>query len=159
MIGALREWITSIVMVTLLLSVVQTMVPEGTVRKIAAFTGGLILLLALLRPLLAMDLEGLKLDLSDYERAIQNQQEALAEAGETELAELIAARTAAYISDKANSLGQTVEVRVETEIGPDGLCIPSSAELTGTYSQELAAWIERELGIRAERQVWHEREN
>ena len=52
MIGAVRVWLTSIVMVTLLLSVAQTLIPEGTIRKIAGFTGGLILLVALLRPVL-----------------------------------------------------------------------------------------------------------
>ena len=50
--GALREWLTSLVAVSMLLSVAQTLVPEGSIRKIASFTGGLILLVVLLRPLL-----------------------------------------------------------------------------------------------------------
>ena len=37
MIGALREWLTSIVVVTLLLSVAQTLVPEGSIRRVASF--------------------------------------------------------------------------------------------------------------------------
>ena len=50
MIGALREWLTSIVVVTLLLSVAQALVPEGNICRVASFLGGLILLLTMLRP-------------------------------------------------------------------------------------------------------------
>ena len=50
-------------------------------------------------------------------------------------------------------------VRVEAVAGPDGVSLPEKAELTGPYSQELADFMARELGIPAERQVWHERKN
>ena len=159
MIGAVRVWLTSIVMVTLLLSVAQTLIPEGTIRKIAGFTGGLILLVALLRPVLGADLERLHLDLGDYERAIEERQEELASAGNAELKALIESQTAAYISDKANALGLEVTVRVETDTGDDGVPVPAAAEVTGPRSEELASYMENELGIPRERQVWHEREN
>ena len=159
MIGALREWLTSIVVVTLLLSVAQMLVPEGSIRRVASFAGGLILLVALLRPVLGADLERLRLDLDGYERELQNAREELSSAGDTEVSELIAERTAAYISDKADALGLDVTVRVEAAAGPDGVTLPEKAELTGAYSQELADFMARELGIPAERQVWHDRKN
>ena len=159
MIGAVRVWLTSIVMVTLLLSVAQTLIPEGTIRKIAGFTGGLILLVALLRPVLGADLERLHLDLGDYERAIEERQEELASAGNAELKALIESQTAAYISDKANALGLEVTVRVEAEAGADGIPVPAAADIQGARSEELASYMENELGIPRERQVWHEREN
>ena len=159
MIGALREWLTSIVVVTLLLSVAQMLVPEGSIRRVASFAGGLILLVALLRPVLGADLERLRLDLDGYERELQNAREELSSAGDTEVAERIAERTAAYISDKADALGLEVKVRVETAPGEAGVSLPVKAEVTGPYSQELADFMTRELGIPAERQVWHEREN
>ena len=80
-------------------------------------------------------------------------------AGKEELAAIIAGRTAAYISDKADALGLEVSVRVETEPGEEGTPLPVSAELEGPYSQDLADWIAGELGIPAERQVWHEGKN
>ena len=49
-------------------------------------------------------------------------------------------------------------VRVETELEA-GTPIPASAELRGPYSQGLADWIAEELGIPAERQVWHDGKN
>ncbi len=159
MIGAVRSWLTSIAAVTLMLTVVQTLVPEGTLRKISGFTGGLLLLAALLQPVLKTDLGRLRLDFSDYEAAIGERAAELDAAGKEELAAIIAGRTAAYISDKADALGLRVTARVETEPGVDGTPLPASAELTGPYSRELADWIAGELGIPAERQVWHEGKN
>lgn len=159
MIAALRSWVTSIAAVTMLLTVVQTLVPEGTLRKISGFTGGLLLLAALLQPLLRADLGGLRLDLSDYREAIEDRAADLNTAGKEELADIIAGQTAAYISDKADALGLAVTARVETEEDGGGIPLPASAELTGPYSRELADWIALELGIPAERQVWHEGKN
>ena len=158
MIGAVRGWLTSIAAVTLMLTVVQTLVPEGTVRRITGFTGGLLLLAALLQPVLRTDLERLRLDFSDYRAAIEERAEELDAGGKEELAAIIAGRTAAYISDKADALGLAVTVRVQTE-PEEGIPIPVSAELTGPYSRELADWIAGELGIPAERQGWHEGKN
>ena len=39
MMEAVREWITTVVMTTMLISVAQTMVPEGRIRKIFSFSG------------------------------------------------------------------------------------------------------------------------
>jgi stage III sporulation protein AF len=156
MMGAVRSWLTSVVVVSLLLSVAQTLIPEGSIRKIASFTGGLVLLVTLLRPLLGTDLSRLDLDRSDYAAAIQARQEELTAAGEEELAARIAERTEAYISDKGDELGLSVTARVTTETGADGVPTPFSVELWGQRSGQLAAYMEEELGIPGERQVWHE---
>ena len=159
MIGALREWLTSIVVVTLLLSVAQALVPEGNIRRVASFLGGLILILAMLRPVLGADLERLRLNFDGYEQELRQVREELSASYDAGLAERIEERTAAYISDKADALGLDVTVRVEAAAGPDGVTLPEKAELTGAYSQELADFMARELGIPAERQVWHDRKN
>ena len=154
--GALREWLTSVVTVSVLLAVAQTMIPEGTVRKIGAFTGGLILLVTLLQPLLGVDFEDLELRLEQSREAVEQRQQELEQAGEREVAELIERQTAAYIWDKADALGLDLSAEVRVERGPDGIPLPVSATLTGTYSEALSAYLERELGIPRERQVWHE---
>ncbi len=159
MIGAVRGWLTSIAAVTLLLSVVQTLVPEGTMRKISGFTGGLVLLAALLQPVLGTDLSRLHLDFSDYETEIQRRAQELEVKGKESVTEIIEERTAAYISDKADALGVELTASVDTEPREDGTPVPIFVELEGSYSQELAAWITQELGIPIERQVWHEGKN
>jgi len=154
--GALREWLTSVVVVSVLLAVVQTLIPEGTVRKIGAFTGGLILLVMLLQPLLGVDFEDLELRLDHSREAVEQRQQELEQAGEREVAELIERQTAAYIWDKADALGLDLSAEVRVERGPEGIPLPVSATLTGTYSEALSVYLERELGIPRERQVWHE---
>jgi len=160
MMGALREWIASVVMVTMLLSVSQNLIPEGSIKKIASFTGGLILLVALLQPVLGADLKRLDLHLKDYGTEIEMLQQELAEAGETQMQAIIAERTAAYISDKADTLGLKIMVTVDTmEQGENDLPVPESVKIRGPWSEELAVYMENELGIPRERQDWNEVEN
>ena len=157
MMEAVRAWLTSVVLVSVLLSAAQSLIPPGTVRKAAGFTGGLILLLVLLRPVLEADLDRLALDFSDYQTAVEERQAELADTQTEAMASIIAEQTEAYILDKAGELGAEVTVRVETRTGGDGVPVPWSAELTGAQSETLASALETELGIPAERQVWHER--
>ena len=155
---AVREWLTAVVTVTLLLSVVQTLVPEGSLRKIAGFTGGLLLLAVLLRPVTEIDLSGLDSEMEDWARTIGERQEELSAKQEEALASGIAERTASYISDKAEKLGLEVKIRVETETGGDGVPVPVRAEIDGPWSGELSSYMAETLGISRERQVWHGRE-
>ena len=157
MMEAVRVWLTSVVLVSVLLSAAQSLIPPGTVRKAAGFTGGLILLLVLLQPVLEADLDRLALDFSDYQTAVEERQAELADTQTEAMASIIAEQTEAYILDKAGELGAEVTVRVETRTGEDGVPVPWSAELTGARSEALASALETELGIPAERQVWHER--
>lgn len=157
MMEAVRAWLTSVVLVSVLLSAAQSLIPPGTVRKAAGFTGGLILLLVLLRPVLGADLDRLALDFSDYQTAVEERQAELADTQTEAMASIIAEQTEAYILDKAGELGAEVTVRVETRTGGDGVPVPWSAELAGARSEALASALETELGIPAERQVWHER--
>ena len=143
--------------VTLLLSVARTLAPEGSLRQIASFLGGLILLAALLGPVLTADLAGWAMSFSAWQEAVEARQEELQENQESQLAAIIGAETEAYISDKAVELGVSVTARVETRTGEDGVSVPWSAVLTGQRSAELEACLAEDLGIPAERQVWHER--
>lgn len=155
MMESLREWLTSIVAVTMLLGVVQQLTGEGTVRKIASFTGGLVLLAAVLRPLPGLDIEALIPDMERYSKMIETEMDALEEENRGELAGLIESRTSAYISEQAERMGYRVHAHVQTAPGPEDVPIPWSAELTGESSPALAAWIQTELGIPEERQVWN----
>lgn len=156
MIAALREWLTAVAAVSLLLSVVQFLIPKGPLRETASFIGGLILLTALLRPVLELDLSGLQLDLTAYQETVEQRRSEMETAQKEELAGLIEAETAAYISDKAAAMGLALQVRVTAEPDAEGVPVPSRAELTGPRSEKLALWLETELGLPAERQVWHE---
>lgn len=156
MISALREWLTAVAAVSLLVSVVQFLTPKGPLRETASFIGGLILLTALLRPVLTLDLTSLSMDLSDSRETVEQRRAELETAQKEELTGLIEAETEAYISDKAAALGLAPQVQVTAEVDADDIPIPVRVELTGPRSDELARWMETELGLSAERQVWHE---
>lgn len=158
MMGALREWLTAVVAVTMLLSVAQMLMPEGSIRKIGSFTGGLLLIAVLLQPVLKGGLGDLELNLEDYAETIQDRQAELESAQSEVLQAGIAERTASYISDKAAELGLTVQVRVETETGAGGVPVPARAEVEGPWSAELSAYMAQTLGIPRERQVWNGQE-
>ena len=149
MMAAARAWLTAVVSVTLLLSVVQTLIPKGSLREIASFVGGLLLLAVLLRPLGNVDLSAVSLDLSAYRQTVERE-------GQKELLGLIEAELESYISDKAADMGLTLRVQVTVEPDGSGVPVPVSVELTGPRSEVLSRWLETELGVPAERQVWNE---
>ena len=146
MIAAVRTWLTAVAAVSLLLSVVQYITPKGTLRDTASFIGGLLLLLVLLQPVR-------KAALPD-KKQVETYRTKLEEERKKELGTLIESETEAYILDKAARMGLTVRIKVGTEENSEGVPVPVSAELTGTPSRELSRWIEAELGIPVERQVW-----
>ena len=156
MMAAARAWLTAVVSVTLLLSVVQTLIPKGSLREIASFVGGLLLLAVLLRPLGSVDLSAVSLDFAPYRQTVERRQTELENEGQKELMGLIEDELASYIWDKAADLGLTLRVQVTVEPDGSGVPVPVSVELTGPKSEALSRWLETELGVPAERQVWNE---
>ena len=142
--------------VTLLLSVAEMLVPQGSLREIASFTGGLILLAVLMQPLGKIDPAKIDLNISRYQEAVEQRQAELEASQKEELASLIESEMETYISDKAKSMGLTLRVRVTAEPDGSGVPVPVSVELTGPRSETLSQWLETELGLPAERQVWNE---
>lgn len=156
MMAAARAWLTAVVSVTLLLSVLQMLVPPGNLREIASFVGGLILLAVMMQPLLRIDLSDVQLDFSAYQETLEQRQAELEQEGQKELVGLIEAELESYISDKAADMGLTLRVQVTVEPDGSGVPVPVSVELTGPRSEVLSRWLETELGVPAERQVWNE---
>ena len=149
----LRQWLLGVVSCAFLVSLLDQVTPEGSVRKLARFSGGLVLILCMLRPLgtaepreLALDLDGLSADRAALEEQYRDV------SGQS-LAAVIAERTGAYIEDKAASLGASIRAVVTTE-ERGGVPLPASVTLYGEENAEISAYIERELGIAKEDQLW-----
>ena len=144
----LRQWLLGVVSCAFLVSLLDQLTPEGSVRKLARFSGGLVLILCMLRPPreLALDLDGLSADRAALEEQYRDV------SGQS-LAAVIAERTGAYIEDKAHALGTevTAEVTVREE---DGAFVPDRAVLFGEENAELSALLTQELGIAPEKQEW-----
>ena len=157
MMAALREWLTSVTVVMLLISLAQALVPEGALRSIAAFAGGLILLAVLIEPLPGTARITEAFRFSEYAAELDTQQQALETYGAAVLGDEIARLTAAAIEEKAAAMGLQVTAAVETVMGENGTPLPRSAEIYGEYSHGLSEWIKSELGISVESQTWRKR--
>lgn len=154
----MRSWLLGIVLTSLAAGLARQLAPKGREQAMVRLVGGLLLALAILRPLAGGNWEGLELEtggltlqseaLTDAYR--KNQQEALSA--------IIAEKTEAYIWDKANQLGLVCTVTVTVSPGENGIPLPEGVAIRGTYSGELARWLEEEVGIPAEKQIWLEEE-
>lgn len=149
----LRSWLLGVVACAVLVSLAGQLTDGGTMKKIVRFAGGMLLMLAMLRPLLRLDLAVLDVDLASYREAVSQLELELTQRQEDALSARIAAETGAYIEDKADELGLSVRAAVRTE-EVDGVPLPVSVTLCGEENAALADCIERELGIAKEDQLW-----
>ena len=151
----LREWLLGVTAAALAISLAQSLTPEGTVKKVGKLVGGLVLLLAVVRPVAQIDpaaLAGLW-TASGYEA------QAATQGGEEVLKILIAQKTGAYIVDKGQSLGCRVTEAQVTVAGDDGgWPVPWSVVVKGDWTleqrEELSRIIAEELAIPAARQLF-----
>ena len=95
----IRSWMTRIVSAALVLTAVYLLAPKGRLRAAVRFTGGLVLIAALLGPLAGVELTG-DLSFGDCAADVERRAEAMQRSYAEQEAALIAERTAAYISDK-----------------------------------------------------------
>ena len=149
----LRSWLLEMIAAAMVVSILYALLPKGSLRSSARVTGGLILLLVMLRPLAGRSWEQLMTRYAAYHDQIDAQIENYQAANEKELEELIQARTEAYISDKAMHLGLSCHAQVATELR-QGIPYPAAVRLDIPKSAELSEIIARELGIAEEKQRW-----
>ena len=145
----LRSWLLGVVACALLVSACEQLTDGGTMKKIVRFVGGMLLMLALLRPLLRLDLTDFAVNAGAYREAVAQLEEELGAQRQSELSARIATQTGAYIEDKAASLGASIRAVVTTE---ERGGVPVT--LYGEENAEIGAYIERELGIAKEDQRW-----
>ena len=110
----LRSWLLSVTACAVLISIAQQLANDGAMKKIVRFVGGMVLMLAMLRPLLSLSFDLPALDGESYREAVEALKETLSAEQEDALRERIAAQTQAYIEDKAASLGLNVRAEVRT---------------------------------------------
>ena len=152
-----RTWLFGIVAAAMVLSILYALIPKGALLTIAKCTGGLVMLLVVLRPLLTLDMDSLRWQYEAWEGAIQQQTEAYTDANRQEMAALIHPETAAYISEKAAALGLTCHPEVVRQ-ERDGVPLPVEVTLDIPRNPALAEVIGTDLGIGEDCQHWQETE-
>lgn len=153
-----RDWLMGVTCAAMAVALAESLMPQGTVKKIGRLTGGLLLLLAMLQPLLRW--QGIDLGelMAGYEVEVQGYSTALEEENQNLMKELIAEEAGAYIVDKAAEAGFSCTAAVEVRTGEGGVPIPWSAEIRGTYTEgqrrALSGQIAADLAIPEERQSY-----
>lgn len=153
--AALGSWLLGIIAAAMVLSILYGLLPKGTIRSISRVTGGLILMLVILRPLAGGDWTHLMTRYADYQESIDDRIENYRRQNEKETERIIREKTAAYISDKAVQMGLTCHAQVETRL-QQGVPYPAAVSLDIPKNAELSDMIAEELGIPAEKQRWRE---
>ena len=156
MIELLNRWIIGAAVVSLAVAVAETLVAQEGIRQVLRLAGGILLVVALLNPVLGLGETEMGDLLEDGRQSVQELEEAYGAMRQEQLAAVIAEETAAYISDKAEEMGLSCEVEVEVEEGEDGLALPSVVRVEAPYQEELSRWLESQLDIPAEQQIWQE---
>ena len=154
MIAGVRQWLLGVVLTAFAGGLARRLAPKGREQALVGLVCGLLLTLALLGPL-----AGLRQ--AEPEWAWNGpDQAALAEAyrqdRQTALSAVIAEKTEAYILDKADRLGLACRAAVTAAAGESGIPLPDTVTIYGRFSPELAACIEEEVGIPAEKIIWLE---
>ena len=153
----LKDWLLGVTAAALAVALAQALTPEGTVKKIGRLVGGLVLLLAAVRPL--MEWRGAPLN----SLSLRPDPAAVEEAayhGEEVMKTLIAQKAGAYIVDKGQSLGLCCRAEVGVALDGSGWPIPWETTVYGEWTagqkKALSQAVEEELGIPAQRQSFRE---
>ena len=151
---AFRIWLIGLMAVSILLTVLSTLLPEGTVKKIAGVTGGLVLLLTLLRGIKRLDLADIRLSYENCSLQISSQMKIYEAESRQNMESLIQERCSAYISEQAQTLGLSCSPRVETEWTEENIPVPVAVTMDIPYHAKLSELISENLGIDAKNQKW-----
>lgn len=149
--SALRDWLLGVTAAALAIALAQALTPEGTVKKVGRLVGGMVLLLAVARPLLSLEPGALAVTAGAWE-----QESTAAQAGEDVMKKLIAEKTSAYIVDKGGELGLACTAETQVAQDENGWPVPWQVTVRGTWSEAqrkaLSDCIAQELDIPPERQ-------
>lgn len=156
MMETIRGWLIGITATAMIAALAENIAPEGSVKRIVKFAGGLLMIIAMIRPVMHLDFSNLSSILTDYHIDSAGYSKALETKNSQLIKSIIEDETSAYIQDKAAELGIVCEVRVLCRIEDDGNPYPSSAVVSGDLEEtqilKLSRLIEGELAIPAKNQ-------
>lgn len=158
----LRDWLLGVTCAAMVLAIAEALTPEGGVKKICRLAGGLVLLLAAVSPVVKLDEGALTRALTEYHVTAQNYGDVLVEKNNILYKTIIEENTAAYILDKAETLGISCGVEVEFAYDDEGMPYPRETRVFGRWTEEqkaqLSLLLEKDLGIPPEQQLFERTE-
>ena len=156
----LRDWLLGVLAASLLTAVALAMMPDGPVRSVGRLLGGLLLFLAVVRPVLGFDYGALRDILAGYTAELEETGQALVETQEQLTESIIAQGTDAYIQDKTAELALDCRVEVTWDWSGDAP-VPAQVTVTGDLTpgerETLTQAFCEDLGLEPEQVVYQER--
>ena len=156
MMENLRQWLLGIVLVSFAVGTVIQLVPKGKEQGAVRLVGGLLMALALLRPLGSISWELPSVAAGIFGDSLRTQTEEHREMQQKELCAIIAERLETYIWDKATELGLDCAVTVGVRVTESGIPLPDTVMFDIPRHPALAVWLEEVVGLPAEKQIWQE---
>ena len=117
MIEGARTWLLGVVLTALAGGLARQLAPKGKEQSMVRLVSGLLLALAILRPLAGNGWDGLEIPAGGFSLQSREQAEIYRKNQRDALSAIIAGKTEAYILDKANQLGLDCTVRVTVSAG------------------------------------------
>ena len=156
MVDLIGGWLVGVTCTAMLVALAEGLVPAGAGRKICRLTGGLVLLLAMVQPVLKLDGDALTGALTRYRLDLEDQRQTLEEENSQVMQAIIEEQAGAYIQDKAQELGIDcqVEVTAQGEDYPIPQTVTIRGSLTGKQREALTRAIETDFAIPAQRQIY-----
>lgn len=153
----IRTWILSVTVSAMIIAVAEGLMPNGTVKKVARITGGLVLMLGVLQPLVNKDYEELfqvANGASELEVFGREQQDL----SNNFLKSIIEEEVRAYVLDKAELFGYHCEVSITCELGENEVPVPTAATIQGLTDEDqcrtMRMLLRDDLGIAYDRQTY-----
>lgn len=144
MLDVIRQWLLGISCAALVIAMAESLTPSGTIRKIGRLTGGLVLLIAMLGPMLSLDEGALTQALAEYRLSLEDCGQELEQEDRALMKGIIEERSSAYIQDKAERMG--LDCRIAVEAGEEGdWPVPEYVTVFGTLTAEEQAELTREI--------------
>ena len=150
----LRTWILGVTVTSMALAAARAVMPEGPVKRAGQLTAGLVLVLAMLGPVAA-------LEHTDWEAFLEElPTENTLEPADTSMQAVIEEELAAYLEGKAGELGLSCRAEVICRTDENGVPIPQEVIITGpvneTQRQTLSDMITNDIGVPASGQRFRE---
>jgi len=158
----IRSWILTVTVSAMLIALAEGLMPQGTVKRVAKLTGGLVLMLGILQPLVQMDYDELFIVANGLgEIAVESQEEQEMRNSEA-MKTIIEKELSAYALDKAQTLGLGCTVSITCQLGENNVPYPDRAVIGGlsgeAQKQTMMRLLREELGIPDARQIYESSE-
>ena len=159
MMSAISGWILRLVGAALISSAALTLAPEGAAKRAVRLACGLMSAAALMSAVLSFDYSEFSKEAARYRQELGESAALGEEKAEVRTRFIIESKLNEYILDKAEELGLSdLSVSCRCEWGDEGFWYPTGVEIIGNAPEKakerLKTYIEAELGIPKERQIW-----